>query len=135
MVVEEQHTVVHPTLSPPADLQVVKERQQLAWSAGDYARIGASILLTAELLCEAVDLRSGQQVLDVAGGTGNAALAAARRFCRVTATDYVPALLEQACVRAAAEGLPMAIQECSLPTRSRLRANWCGSAVRAGRSG
>jgi len=110
MVIEEQRTVAPPPLKPLTDLQVIKGRQQATWSAGDYARIGNTILLTAELLCEAVDLRSGQQVLDVAGGTGNAALAAARRFGNAVATDYVPELLEQARVRAEAEGLPMAIQ-------------------------
>ncbi len=66
-----------PTQTP--DLQAVKGRQQVTWSAGDYSRIGNVILITAELLCEAMDLHSGQQVLDVASGSGNAALAAARR--------------------------------------------------------
>lgn len=69
------------------------------------------ILITAELLCEAVDLHGGQRVLDVAAGSGNAALAAARRFGDVTATDYVPALLEEARKRAAVEGLPLTIRE------------------------
>jgi ubiquinone/menaquinone biosynthesis C-methylase UbiE len=110
MVVEEQNTAMHPIPPPLTDLQVIKGRQQVTWSAGDYARIGNTILLTAELLCEAVDLRSGQQVLDVASGTGNAALAAARRFCDVIATDYVPELLEQARVRAEVDGLPLGIQ-------------------------
>jgi ubiquinone/menaquinone biosynthesis C-methylase UbiE len=82
----------------------------VTWSAGDYGRVGNTILLTAELLCEAVDVRSGQQVLDVASGTGNAALAAARRFANAIATDYVPELLEQARARAAVEGLPLGIQ-------------------------
>jgi ubiquinone/menaquinone biosynthesis C-methylase UbiE len=83
----------------------------LTWSAGNYAQVGNTLLLTAELLCEAVDLRAGQQVLDVASGSGNAALAAARRFAVVTATDYVPSLLEQARARAEADGLPLDIQE------------------------
>lgn len=111
MVVKEETSVVHSTPSPVTDLQVIKGRQQVTWSAGDYARIGNTILLTAELLCEAVDLHSGQLVLDVASGTGNAALAAARRFCDVIATDYVPELLEQARLRAEADGLPIGIQE------------------------
>lgn len=98
-----------PTQTP--DLQAVKGRQQVTWSAGDYSRIGNVILITAELLCEVMDLHSGQQVLDVASGSGNAALAAARRFCDVTSTDYVPSLLEEGRKRAEAEGFPMRFQE------------------------
>jgi SAM-dependent methyltransferase len=93
------------------DIATVKQRQQANWASGDYAPIGTRLLLTAELLCEAVDLRAGQQVLDVACGNGNAALAAARRFCQVTGIDYVPALLERARQRAQAEGLEVAFQE------------------------
>jgi SAM-dependent methyltransferase len=106
-----QTTMIQPVPVQPPDLQVVKGRQQLAWSSGDYSRVGNTILLTAELLSEAVDLRSGQRVLDVAAGSGNAALAAARRFADVTATDYVPALLDDARQRAAAEGLSLSFQE------------------------
>jgi SAM-dependent methyltransferase len=87
------------------DIATIKERQQAAWASGDYSAVGARLLLTAELLCEAVDLRAGERVLDVACGNGNAALAAARRFCQVVGVDYVPALLERARQRAAAEGL------------------------------
>jgi SAM-dependent methyltransferase len=72
---------------------------------GDYAKEGVRFIIMAELLCEAVDLRSGSRVLDVATGTGNAALAAARRFCEVSAIDYVAALLEEGRKRAGAEGL------------------------------
>jgi SAM-dependent methyltransferase len=97
--------------TPNPDLQAVKGKQQVTWSAGDYSRIGNVILITAELLCEAVDVHGGQQVLDVASGSGNAALAAARRFCDVTSTDYVPALLEEGRKRAIAEGLPLRFQE------------------------
>jgi SAM-dependent methyltransferase len=93
------------------DIATVKQRQQAAWAAGDYAAVGARILLTAELLCEAVDLRAGERVLDVACGSGNATLAAARRFCQVTGVDYVPALLDRARQRAQAEGLEAAFQE------------------------
>ena len=94
------------TMQPPApDLPAIKVRQQQTWAAGDYARVGNTLVLVAELLCEAVDLRAGQRVLDVATGSGNAALAAARRFADVTGVDYVPALLEQARERAAAERL------------------------------
>jgi len=93
--------------SAPAqtDLAAVKARQQAAWASGDYAIVGTTLQIVGENLCEAADLRSGQQVLDVAAGNGNATLAAARRWCAVTSTDYVPALLERGKARAAAEGL------------------------------
>ncbi len=87
-----------------ANLAEVKTRQQAAWATGDYAVIGSTILLTAELLAEALDVRCGWRVLDVAAGNGNMSLAAARRGCRVTSTDYVPALLERGRLRADAEG-------------------------------
>jgi SAM-dependent methyltransferase len=88
-----------------------KIRQQATWSAGDYAAIGTRLVLVSELLCEAVDLRAGQSVLDVATGHGNTALAAARRDCDVTGIDITPALLEQARQRAAAEHLRVTFQE------------------------
>lgn len=90
--------------SPPADLTAVKTRQQGAWSSGDYAVVGATLQLVGEHLCETLDLRAGQKVLDVAAGNGNATLAAARRGCEVVSTDYVPALLERGKARATAEG-------------------------------
>lgn len=92
---------------PPAaaNLEAVKARQQATWSDGDYAVIGTTLQIVGESLCEAVDIRSGAQVLDVAAGNGNAALAAARRWCEVTASDYVPALLERARERAVADRL------------------------------
>jgi SAM-dependent methyltransferase len=93
------------------DLATIKERQQLAWSSGDYAMFGAVLLIMSELLCEAVDLHPGQTVLDVATGSGNTALAAARRFGETTGIDYVPALLERGRERAAAERLVVAFQE------------------------
>ncbi len=95
---------------PAPDLEALKARQQQAWSAGDYAVIGSGILLMAELLMEAMDVRAGWQVLDVAAGNGNASLAAARRGCRVTSTDYVPALLDRGRLRASAEGLRIDFQ-------------------------
>jgi ubiquinone/menaquinone biosynthesis C-methylase UbiE len=94
-----------------ADLKALKARQQVAWSAGDYALIGTTLQIVGEALCEALDVRSGQKVLDVAAGNGNASLAAARRWCDVTATDYVPALLERARERAAADRLPIEFRE------------------------
>src|ERR671917_2160629 len=95
----------------PVDLAALKARQQGAWSSGDYAVVGTTLQIVGEELCEALDLRSGQSVLDVAAGNGNAALAAARRWCDVTATDYVPALLERARERAEAERLDIAFRE------------------------
>jgi ubiquinone/menaquinone biosynthesis C-methylase UbiE len=93
------------------DLKALKTRQQAAWSSGDYALIGTTLQIVGEDLCEAVDIRSGQKVLDIAAGNGNVSLAAARRWCDVVATDYVPALLERARERAAAERLPMEFRE------------------------
>jgi SAM-dependent methyltransferase len=93
------------------DTTAIKQKQQAAWASGDYAAVGTRLLLTAEQLCEAVDLRAGQRVLDVACGSGSAALAAARRFCQVTGVDYVPELLERARRRATAEGLEVSFQE------------------------
>jgi SAM-dependent methyltransferase len=87
------------------DLAAVKERQQRIWSEGDFAKVGVSGQIVAENLCEAVDLAAGERVLDVACGQGNAAIAAARRHCEAVGVDYVPALLERARERAAAEAL------------------------------
>lgn len=94
-----------------ADLQAIKVRQKGAWSSGDYAVVGTTLQIVGEQLCEAVDLRAGQKVLDVAAGNGNASLAAARRWCDVTATDYVWALLERARERAGAERLAIEFRE------------------------
>lgn len=96
---------------PSPDLIAIKERQQRAWASGDYAEFGAALLIMSELLCEAVDVRPAQKVLDVATGSGNTALAAARRFGETTGIDYVPALLERGRERAAAERLEVAFQE------------------------
>lgn len=93
------------------DLRAIKARQQVTWSSGDYSRVGNTIVLPAELLCEAVDVRAGQRVLDVATGNGNAALAAARRFCDVTGIDYAPNLLADGRRRAEVEGLSIDFRE------------------------
>jgi ubiquinone/menaquinone biosynthesis C-methylase UbiE len=93
------------------DLGALKARQQGAWSSGDYAVIGTTLQIVGEELCEALDLRSGERVLDVAAGNGNVSLAAARRWCDVVSSDYVPALLERARERAAADRLHMQFRE------------------------
>jgi ubiquinone/menaquinone biosynthesis C-methylase UbiE len=100
-------------VAPPTtiDLATIKNRQQVAWGSGDYARIGTTLQIVGEMLCEAVDLRSNQRVLDVAAGNGNATLAAARRFADVVSTDYVGALLERGRERAEADRLPVTFQE------------------------
>lgn len=97
--------------SATPDLPAVKARQQAAWSSGDYAVVGTTLQIVGESLCEALDMRAGQTVLDVAAGNGNASLAAARRWCEVTSTDYVPALLERGRIRATAEGFQMQFHE------------------------
>src|SRR3954447_17849836 len=105
-------SVTSPEQAPaPADLKVVKTRQHGAWSSGDYAVVGTTLQIVGEQLCEALDLRPGQRVLDVAAGNGNATLAAARRWTRVVSTDYVPALLERGRERAAAERLDVEFRQ------------------------
>jgi len=98
---------------PPStqpDFSSIKTKQQATWTSGDYAIIGTTLQIVGETLAEAVDVRAGERVLDVAAGNGNATLAAARRFAEVTSTDYVPALLERGRARASAEGLNVAFQ-------------------------
>jgi len=99
------------TSSPAIDLAAVKMRQQAAWSTGNYAVVGTTLQIVGENLCEALDLRAGSRVLDVAAGNGNATLAAARRWCEVTSTDYVPALLESGRARAQADGFTIRFQD------------------------
>lgn len=95
----------------PPDYTAIKQRQQAVWSAGDYAMIGTTLQIVGERLCEALDMRAGSAVLDVAAGNGNATLAAAHRFANVTSTDYVAALLDRGRERAVAERLPVKFQE------------------------
>jgi SAM-dependent methyltransferase len=99
------------TVISQPDFSAIKTRQQAAWSAGDYAVIGTTLQIVGESVCEALDLRAGQLVLDVAAGNGNATLAAARRGCEVVSTDYVAALLERGRARASAEGLDVRFEE------------------------
>jgi ubiquinone/menaquinone biosynthesis C-methylase UbiE len=93
------------------DLAMIKSRQQGAWSSGDYAVVGSTLQIVGEQLCEALDLQAGEKVLDVAAGNGNVTLAAARRWCEVVSTDYVPELLERGRARAEADGLTVAFKE------------------------
>lgn len=92
------------------DFTAVKSKQQAAWSSGDYAVIGTTLQIVGESLAEACDLRWDERVLDIAAGNGNASLAAARRGCKVTSTDYVGMLLERGAKRADAEHLNIDFQ-------------------------
>jgi ubiquinone/menaquinone biosynthesis C-methylase UbiE len=95
----------------PVDFKALKTKQQGAWSSGDYAVVGSTLQIVGEELCEALDLRAGQKVLDVAAGNGNVSLAAARRFTEVTSTDYVKTLLDRGQLRAEADGFKMVFRE------------------------
>src|SRR4051812_3217315 len=100
-----------PSAAAAPDLAALKTKQQAAWSSGNYAIVGTTLQIVGEQLCEALDLRAGAKVLDVAAGNGMASLAAARRWCDVTSTDYVPALLERGRARALAEGMDIEFVE------------------------
>jgi SAM-dependent methyltransferase len=99
------------TQHQPMDFDAIKVRQQKTWASGDYARVATTLTLMSERLCEAVDLEPGERVLDVATGSGNTALAAARRWCDVVAVDYVPSLLEHGRQRAAVDRLDVTFME------------------------
>jgi SAM-dependent methyltransferase len=99
------------TDTPQPDFEAIKQRQKGTWAAGDYAIVGTTLQIAGERLCEAVDLRAGERVLDVAAGNGNATLAAARHFTDVVSTDFVGALLDRAKERAQAERLAVTFQE------------------------
>jgi ubiquinone/menaquinone biosynthesis C-methylase UbiE len=113
-------TLSKPGAAAAPDLAAVKARQQATWASGDYAVVGATLQIVGETLCEAMDLRAGQKALDVAAGNGNVTLAAARRWCDVTSTDYVPALLDRGRARSTAEGWAIDFKEAdaeALPFR------------------
>jgi ubiquinone/menaquinone biosynthesis C-methylase UbiE len=99
-----------PTITATPDYVAIKTKQNAAWASGDYARIGTTLQIVGESLAEAMDLSPDAKVLDVAAGNGNATLAFARRWCDVTSTDYVEALLAQGRARAKAEGLTVSYQ-------------------------
>jgi SAM-dependent methyltransferase len=100
------------------DFAAIKSKQRAAWAAGDYSVVGTTLQIVGERLCETLDVRSGQRVLDVAAGNGNVSLAAARRFCDVTSTDYVPELLERGRQRAESDGLEISFQEADVEALS-----------------
>ncbi|MCI0540909.1 MAG: methyltransferase domain-containing protein [Verrucomicrobiales bacterium] len=108
-------SVPNPSTSDPAtaapDYTAIKSKQKAAWLAGDYSVVGVTLQIVGERLCEALDVRSGQRLLDVAAGNGNVSLAAARRFCDVVSTDYVPALLERGRQRAEVDRLAITFRE------------------------
>jgi ubiquinone/menaquinone biosynthesis C-methylase UbiE len=93
------------------DYAAIKVKQKATWAAGDYSVIGTTLQIVGERLIEAIDLRAGENVLDVAAGNGNATLAAARQYANVTSTDYVGALLERGKERAEAERLSVTFKE------------------------
>jgi SAM-dependent methyltransferase len=93
------------------DFDAIKQRQQAAWSSGDFAVVASRIVLVAEHLCDTADLQAGWRVLDVATGSGNAAIAAARHGCTAVGVDYVPSLLENGRSRAETEGLAVELLE------------------------
>jgi ubiquinone/menaquinone biosynthesis C-methylase UbiE len=99
------------TIQTAPDFEAVKQRQQQTWASGDFSVVAARIMLVAEQLADSADLHAGWRVLDVATGSGNAAIAAARLGCQVVGVDYVPALLERGRKRAAAEGLEIELLE------------------------
>ena len=98
------------TTNTVPEMAAIKERMQKVWTSGEYARIGNPLVIMGELLCEAADLRSGERVLDVATGSGNTAISAARRFCSVTGMDLAPESVEHARRRAEAEGMEIAFE-------------------------
>ena len=114
MTTTSETTTTRPAPTAPhsaTELDAIKAKQQAMWSSGDFGIIGTTLQIVGESLCETVDLRSGSRVLDVAAGNGNCSLAAARRFCDVVSTDYVPALLEDGKRRAEGDRLPIQFQE------------------------
>src|SRR6187397_2978411 len=109
-MLDKTKTIPSATVATP-DYAAIKQRQQATWGAGDYAVIGTTLQIVGERLCEAVDLRAGERVLDVAAGNGNATLAAARRFASVTSTDYVDDLLARGKERTDAERLVVTFRQ------------------------
>ena len=93
------------TAAPAPDLSQIKQRQQQMWASGDFHAVAMLIQPVADALVHAVDIQAGWRVLDVATGSGNAAIAAGRMGADVVGIDYVPSLLARGRRRAEAEGL------------------------------
>jgi ubiquinone/menaquinone biosynthesis C-methylase UbiE len=91
---------------PNEKFQDITVKQKHTWSKGDFNEIARQNVVMAEELVKSVDPRPGDKVLDLACGSGTAALVAARRYCKVTGIDYVPELIARARKRAEASGLP-----------------------------
>ena len=101
-------------VAPAPNYVAITQRQQATWASGDYAIVGTTLQIVGESLAEAADVRADERVLDVAAGNGNVTLAAARRFARVTSTDYVLSLLDKGRERARAEGFDIRFQEADV---------------------
>jgi len=110
MTAIESHSALMEKPPLADDFASLKQKQQATWASGDFAVIGTTLQIVGETLAEAADVCAGERVLDVAAGNGNATLAAARRFAKVTSTDYVPALLDDGARRAAAERLEVTFE-------------------------
>lgn len=94
------------------DFQAATQAQQATWAKGDFAMVANLVVYASETLAEALEIVPGERVLDVATGSGNGALAAARRaWGNTVGADFVPALLERARERAAAERLEIEFVE------------------------
>jgi ubiquinone/menaquinone biosynthesis C-methylase UbiE len=92
------------------DYDAIKTKQRATWATGHYSRVGSLLQITGESLAHAMDARPGARFLDVAAGNGNLTLAAARRYCEVVSTDYVPTSLSDGGGRARANGFDVTFE-------------------------
>jgi SAM-dependent methyltransferase len=86
------------------DAQKLKERQREIWSGGDYSHISALLSPVGSILADACAVSAGQEVLDVAAGDGNFAIACAYEGASVVASDFSPTMVERGRARSEAEG-------------------------------
>jgi ubiquinone/menaquinone biosynthesis C-methylase UbiE len=99
-------------MSDQDNLDAMRQGQQKTWSAGDFGMVAGLVMMVSEELAESIEIVPGERVLDVACGSGNGALAAARRaWGNVVGVDFVPSLLERARKRAATEQLDIEFVE------------------------